>query len=92
MPIVEARPLPLSSSGTVKMEERKRPASHDHEDGGPPHKRQVTAVNGGAKGHPEADMPGKDELEVSLAIFGPNPLSRSLVLLSHESYLAMLEC
>ena len=70
MTLVEARPLPLSASGIVKMEERKRPASHDHEDAGPPHKRQVTAVNGGSKGHQDTDMPGKDELEVSLALFG----------------------
>ncbi|SLM39011.1 e3 ubiquitin-protein ligase bre1 [Lasallia pustulata] len=44
------------------MEERKRPASYDHDDSAPPLKRQATSVNGGSKGHPD-DMPWKDELE-----------------------------
>ena len=66
MTLVEARSVPLSSAGLVglvKMEERKRPASYDHDDSAPPLKRQVTSVNGGGKGHPD-DMPWKDELEV----------------------------
>ncbi|MCJ1256646.1 E3 ubiquitin-protein ligase bre1 [Lignoscripta atroalba] len=45
------------------MEERKRPASYDHDDSAPPYKRQATTVNGAPKGHNDADMPGKDELE-----------------------------
>ncbi|MCJ1240330.1 E3 ubiquitin-protein ligase bre1 [Varicellaria rhodocarpa] len=45
------------------MEERKRPATCDHEESVPPHKRQVTSVNGGSKNHHEIDLPGKDELE-----------------------------
>ena len=53
------------SSSLVKMDERKRPASFDNDEVGPPLKRQATAtVNGGAKSHQDADMPGKDELEV----------------------------
>ena len=64
MTTIEAQPLSLSSSGLVKMEERKRPASYEHDDPVPPQKRQATsASNGGAKSHPE-DMPGRDELEV----------------------------
>ena len=65
MTLVEARSVSLSSAGLglVKMEERKRPASYDHDDSAPPLKRQVTSVNGGGKGHPD-DMPWKDELEV----------------------------
>lgn len=91
MPIVEARPLPLSSSGIVKMEERKRPAPHDHEDAGPPHKRQVTAINGGSKGHQDADMPGKDELEVSLAIFGFRTPFHTLRLCCHMEVAWLLQ-
>ena len=66
MRLVEARPVPLLSPGIVKMEERKRPASYEHDDSAPPLKRQATTVNGASKTHPDADMPWKDELEVSL--------------------------
>ncbi|KAK4696017.1 E3 ubiquitin-protein ligase BRE1, partial [Lecanoromycetidae sp. Uapishka_2] len=45
------------------MEERKRPASHDHDVTEPPLKRQATSVNGTPKGHIDADMPWKDDLE-----------------------------
>ena len=56
------------SSSLVKMDERKRPATYDNEDVGPPLKRQATAtVNGSSKSHQDADMPGKDELEVSIS-------------------------
>ena len=69
MTLVEARSVSLSSSGLVKMEERKRPASYENDDVAPPHKRQATAnVNGVVKAHQDPDMPGKDELEVSLTI------------------------
>ena len=67
MTLVEVRSVPLSSSGLVKMEERKRPASYDNDDSAPPHKKQVTAtVNGASKGHQDTDMPGKEDLDVSL--------------------------
>lgn len=66
MTLVEARPVTLSSSGLVKMEDRKRPASYDTDEAAPPHKRQVTAaVNGNSRSHQDLDVPGKDELEVS---------------------------
>ena len=65
MNLVEARSVPLPSSGLVKMEERKRPAAYDNEDSGPPLKRQVTStVNGVSKSHQDADMPWRDDLEV----------------------------
>ena len=48
------------------MEERKRPASNDNDNSGPPLKRQATAVNGAGRTHPDADMPWQDDLEVSL--------------------------
>ncbi|MCJ1383571.1 E3 ubiquitin-protein ligase bre1 [Xylographa soralifera] len=64
MTLVEVRSVPLSSSGLVKMEERKRPASYENDDVAPPHKKQVTTtINGGSKSHQDADMPGKDDLE-----------------------------
>lgn len=64
MTLVGDRPVSLSSSGLVKMEERKRPAPHDHEDSAPPLKKQATSINGNAKAHIDAEMPWKDELEV----------------------------
>lgn len=51
------------------MEDRKRPAA-DNNDSAPPLKKQATTVNGGTKPHPDADMPWKDDLEVSLNVFG----------------------
>ena len=68
MTLAEAHAISLSSSSLIKMEERKRPAIYDNEESAPPHKRQVTAINGGSKVYQDADLPGKDELEVSLAM------------------------
>ena len=68
MTLIEARSVTLPSSGLVKMEERKRPLPPEPEEYAPPHKRQATSVNGGSKGHADADVPGKDELEVSLTV------------------------
>ncbi len=73
MRVVEARPVPLLSPGLVKMEERKRPAPHEHADSAPPLKKQATSVNGGGKSHPDAEMPWKDELEVSLVSLRNRP-------------------
>ncbi|KAF2999357.1 E3 ubiquitin-protein ligase bre1 [Curvularia kusanoi] len=42
------------------MEDRKRPSGHD--DSAPPSKRQAVTVNG-ARSHPDADMPWKDDIE-----------------------------
>ncbi|PSN71178.1 BRE1-domain-containing protein [Corynespora cassiicola Philippines] len=42
------------------MEDRKRPSGAD--DNGPPAKRQAVTVNG-AKSHPDADLPWKDDIE-----------------------------
>ncbi|KAH1436648.1 E3 ubiquitin-protein ligase bre1 [Aspergillus fumigatus] len=63
MPATEASPVVCSESAIVKMEDRKRPATHDHNDSAPPLKKQATSVNGGSKPHPDADMPWKDDLE-----------------------------
>lgn len=68
MSSVEARPIPLSPSSPVKMEERKRPAPSDHDDSAPPSKRQATVINGGSKSHHDSDLPGKDELEVGYCL------------------------
>jgi E3 ubiquitin-protein ligase BRE1 len=65
MPAVEASPVARSESGFVKMEDRKRAATYDNNDSAPPLKKQATSVNGGSKPHPDADMPWKDDLEVS---------------------------
>ena len=70
MTLVEGRPVSLSSSGLVKMEERKRLATNDHDESAPPFKRQATSVNGGGKIHPDADMPWQDDLEVSITVPG----------------------
>ena len=66
MPAAEATPVAASSeSDLVKMDDRKRAAAHDQNDSAPPSKKQATSVNGGSKPHPDADMPWKDDLEVS---------------------------
>ena len=65
MTLVQGRAVSLSSSDPIKMEERKRPASHDHDGSEPPLKRHATSVNGAPKSHIDADMPWKDDLEVS---------------------------
>lgn len=67
MPAVEATPVASSESGLVKMEDRKRAAAYDHNESAPPLKKQATSVNGSSKPHPDADMPWKDDLEVSLS-------------------------
>ena len=51
-------------SVTLKMEERKRAAATDHEEHGPPLKKQSTSVNGTHRSHQYSDMPGQDDLEV----------------------------
>ncbi|OJD22301.1 hypothetical protein ACJ73_06352 [Blastomyces percursus] len=64
MPAVEASTVPLAESGlVVKMEDRKRPAAYDPNESTPPLKKQATSLNGGAKPHPDTDMPWKDDLE-----------------------------
>ena len=67
MTLVQSRAVSLSSD-PIKMEERKRPASNDHDGSEPPLKRQATSINGATKGHIDADMPWKDDLEVSSLI------------------------
>ncbi|KAL4899667.1 hypothetical protein BDW74DRAFT_163096 [Aspergillus multicolor] len=62
MPAAEAFPVAPPESGFVKMEDRKRAATHDN-DSAPPLKKQATSVNGGSKPHPDADMPWKVDLE-----------------------------
>ncbi|KAE8145866.1 BRE1 E3 ubiquitin ligase-domain-containing protein [Aspergillus avenaceus] len=63
MPAAEASPVASAESGFVKMEDRKRAATSDHNDSAPPLKKQATSINGGSKPHPDADMPWKDDLE-----------------------------
>ncbi|KAL4918044.1 BRE1 E3 ubiquitin ligase-domain-containing protein [Aspergillus aurantiobrunneus] len=63
MPAAEASPVAPPEPGFVKMEDRKRAATHDNNDSAPPLKKQATSVNGGNKPHPDADMPWKDDLE-----------------------------
>lgn len=65
MTLIQSRTVSLSSSDLIKMEERKRPASHDHDNAEPPLKKHAASVNGAPKGHIDADMPWKDDLEVS---------------------------
>ncbi|KAL4976111.1 hypothetical protein BDW66DRAFT_58066 [Aspergillus desertorum] len=62
MPAAEASPVAPTEFVSVKMEDRKRAATHDN-DSAPPPKKQATSVNGGNKSHPDADMPWKDDLE-----------------------------
>ncbi|KAJ4337572.1 E3 ubiquitin-protein ligase bre1 [Didymella glomerata] len=69
---LEARTVAPPSLGHVKMEDRKRPSGHDNP--APPAKRQAVTVNG-ARSHPDADMPWKDDIEVRPPI-RPNTLPR----------------
>ena len=55
---------PLQAS-LVKMEDRKRPPSYENVESGPPAKKLATSSNGAGKAHPDADMPWRDDLEVS---------------------------
>lgn len=73
---LEARTVAPPSLDIVKMEDRKRPSA---DDSAPPAKRQAVTVNG-AKSHPDADLPWKDDIEVR---FRPTP-SPSLAF--HEYY------
>ena len=68
MPLVQSRTVSLPSPDLIKMEERKRPAIQDPDESAPPHKKHATSINGGSKPHVDADMPWKDDLEVSRKI------------------------
>jgi E3 ubiquitin-protein ligase BRE1 len=69
MTAVEKVPLSVSQPSLIKMEDRKRSMPYDSSDA-PPHKKQATATNGASK-HIDADMPWKDDLEVSSTSFRP---------------------
>jgi E3 ubiquitin-protein ligase BRE1 len=66
MKVVAATVGPLPAT-IIKMEDRKRAAGQSVDDLAPPTKRQ--AMNGGSKVSVDADMPWKDDLEVSSSIF-----------------------
>lgn len=60
VPASTAAPLP---STIIKMEDRKRPAGQSVDELAPPTKRH--AVNGTGKASLDADMPWKEDIEVS---------------------------
>ena len=68
MPAVDATPL----SHAVTMDDRKRPSPYEQHDSGPPSKKLATSANGAVKSHPDADMPWKDDIEVSFCIIAPH--------------------
>ena len=68
---LEARTVAPPSLDAVKMEDRKRAIA---DDAAPPAKRQAVAING-ARSHPDADLPWKDDIEVRSS--GPLPPSSS---------------
>ena len=68
MRLDESQTVSLLPPGIAKMEERKRPATHSHDEGAPPLKRHATSVNGGPKADRDSDMPWKDDLEVCLVL------------------------
>ena len=77
---LEARLVAAPSLDAVKMEDRKRPIA---DDAAPPAKRQALAVNG-ARSHPDADAPWKEDIEVrppSLSPFTPPSRDRTLLTL-----------
>jgi hypothetical protein len=68
MILTDVHSVPVPSSKIVKMEERKRSAPEPIDGTGPPRKIQATGTtNGVSRSHRDDDMPGKDELEVSLS-------------------------
>jgi hypothetical protein len=75
MTAVEAKPFPLSQAGLVKMEDRKRPSPYDHNDSAPPTKKVAMSANGAGKSNHDADMPWKDDLEVSNRLLQPFALA-----------------
>lgn len=90
MNLVGGHPVSLSSSDSLKMEERKRPASNDHDSSAPPLKKQATSVNG-TRAHPDADMPWKDDLEVSLAT-ALLPFNLPIGSMQYIFYLGLVHC
>lgn len=84
MPAIDAVPL----SHSLKMDDRKRPSSYDQHDSGPPPKKLATSANGAVKNHPDADMPWKDDIEVSLSLIAcrnhHHPFDASLPILGHS--------
>ncbi len=84
MPTIDAVPL----SHALKMEDRKRPSPYGQHDSGPPSKKPANSANGAVKGHPDADMPWKDDIEVSLNIRACRTLS--LMSLDDPLYLQIL--
>ena len=86
MTLIQSRAVSLSSSDLVKMDERKRPASHDHDPSEPPLKRQATSINGTSKGHVDADMPWKDDLEVIQPCHSQYPFLIFAILSPAESF------
>lgn len=67
-----ARTVVTPSLDVVKMEERKRPGGSD--ESAPPAKRQAVTVNG-ARSHPDADLPFKDDIEVRPPYLHPSSLA-----------------
>ena len=65
MNLVDAQSLSVPPALVLKMEDKKRPAAHHHDDHAPPRKKHAAAVNGTSKPDRDADMPWKDDLEVS---------------------------
>lgn len=71
MTAVDQVPLSLTQPSLIKMEDRKRSMPYDQGDG-PALKKQAMAANGAGKPHPDADMPWKDDLEVSYGTRHPS--------------------
>lgn len=66
---LDAHSLTLPSLGKVKMEDRKRSIASDHDDLGPPTKRQaVNSGPNGTKSHADAEHPWSDDIQVRDAI------------------------
>ena len=64
MSLVQPQPGVYLSADMVTAEEKKRPASTEYDNAGPPLKKQATAMNGATRPHPDTDMPWKENLEV----------------------------
>lgn len=61
---VEALPVPISSFGLTKMEDRKRPAIAEIDDGAPPPKRQATLNGAKSQGDGDGALWKNEDIQV----------------------------
>lgn len=92
MTAIEATHFPPSQVGLIKMEDRKRPSPYDHNDSAPPAKKIATLANGAVSKNHDADMPWKDDLEVSKLPSWPSALAITCACAAAAIFLSFSGC